>query len=218
MKHQTTKTLYDYWTQLRGERVAPFRHEVDPGSIRSILGDTFILDAVDRKTYNFRLAGTRLCAAYCRELKGRNILDLWSGKDREAIASLLSAIVEDGAAAVIGVTLHNERDQSIPAELLFLPLRQNGDRHTRIIGCFAPHDQPYWLGIHPAVRQPIVSLRLIWPDEAPRFLYTGAEAPAEPQFATVALERSRYAGIHAHHGGAAKRVAHLTVYDGGRAN
>jgi hypothetical protein len=93
MKHATTRTLYDYWSRLRGRRPAPERFEIEPGQIRHILGDTFILEAVDLQTYNFRLAGTRLCSAYCRELKGRNILDLWLGKDREAVGALLGAIV-----------------------------------------------------------------------------------------------------------------------------
>ncbi|WP_210183328.1 PAS domain-containing protein [Methylobrevis pamukkalensis] len=213
-----TRTLYDYWTQLRGKRTAPERHEVEPGDIRGILGDTFILEAVDRKTYTFRLAGTRLCAAYCRELKGRNMLDLWTGKDREAVASLLAAIVEDGAAAIIGIAAQNERDQSMPVEIMFLPLRHGDGRNNRIIGCFAPHDPPYWLGIHPVMRQPILSLRLIWPDETPRFLRTGKEADEEEeQLQAVMIERTRVGAPRpAGAIGNTRRIGHLTVYDGGR--
>ncbi|HUG60583.1 MAG TPA: PAS domain-containing protein, partial [Methylomirabilota bacterium] len=169
MKHAVTRTLYDYWTQLRGRRTAPSRFEIEPGDIRQILGDTFILEAVDRQTYTFRLAGTRLCSAYCRELKGRNLLDLWTGKDRDAIASLLAAIVEDGAAAILGLDCQNERGQTMQVEAIMLPLSHDGPHHTRILGCFAPLDQPYWLGLHPVVRQPVHSLRLIWPDERPTF-------------------------------------------------
>ena len=165
MKHAVTRTLYDYWSRLRGDRTAPARFEIEPGDIRHILGDTFILEAADRDTYNFRLAGTRLCAAYCRELKGRNMLDLWQGKDREAMACLLAAIVEDGAAAIVGLDATNERGQSMPVETILLPLSHDGPQHTRILGCFAPLEQPYWLGTHPVIHQPIHSLRLIWPDE-----------------------------------------------------
>jgi len=103
MKHAVTRTLFDYWTRLRGQRTAPDRFEIEPGDIRHILGDTFILEAIDRQTFNFRLAGTRLCSAYCRELKGRNLLDLWAGKDRDALACLLAAIVEDGVVTRLAV-------------------------------------------------------------------------------------------------------------------
>ncbi len=217
MKHHVTRTLYDYWTELRGSRVAPDRHEVEPGDIRAILGDTFILEAIDRQTYGFRLAGTRFCAAYCRELKGRNLLDLWTGKDRDAVASLLAAIVEDGAAAIIGIAAQNERDQSVPVEMMFLPLRHSDGRNNRIIGCFAPHEQPYWLGIHPIRRQPILSLRLIWPDETPRFLRTGRQADeAEAEYPAVAAERGRLAMARSMPHPAARQVGHLVVYEGGR--
>ncbi|WP_237153474.1 PAS domain-containing protein [Oryzibacter oryziterrae] len=213
MKHAVTRSLYEYWTRLRGHRTAPGRHEVEPGEIRSILGDTFILEAADRNVYNFRLAGTRLCAAYCRELKGRNLLDFWSGKDRESVACLLAAIVEDGAAAVIGLNAQNERGQIMPVEMMLLPLQHDGPGHTRILGCFAPMDQPYWLGMLPVIRQPIQSLRLIWPDEKPSFLLRGDQAPASPSQEPPAL-RTGTGRTFGHAPG--RPVGHLRVIDGGR--
>ncbi len=218
MKHAVTRTLFDYWTRLRGSRTAPARFEIEPGDIRQILGDTFILEAVDRETYNFRLAGTRLCGAYCRELKGRNLLDLWVDKDREAIACLLAAIVEDGAAAILGLEAHNERGQSLPVEVIMLPLSHDGPQHSRILGCFAPLESPYWLGLHPVVRQPVQSLRLIWPDERPSFILRGDEVDAEERRAV----RSAFAGDPSPLPeelplpGAGRRVAHLRVLEGGR--
>lgn len=205
MKHKVTRALYDYWTELRGDRVAPERHEIDPGEIRLILGDTFILEVLDRDTLQFRLAGTRVCAALGRELKGNNILQFWSGRDREAVTSMLAAVVEDGAAAVIGVAATNDRDQSTPAELVFLPLRQSGAGHTRILGCYALHEPPYWLGLIPVVRQPVLSLRLVWPDERPTFL----DAP-------MPFPEARGRVVHLPRSAEARRVAHLVVYDGGK--
>ncbi|WP_206682767.1 PAS domain-containing protein [Chthonobacter albigriseus] len=220
MKHAATRTLYDYWSRLRGSRTAPARTEIEPGDIRHILGDTFILEAGDRQTYTYRLAGTRLCAAYCRELKGRNFLDNWVGKDREAIACLLAAIVEDGAAAIIGLECQNDRGQKMPVEIMLLPLKHEGPHHTRILGCFAPLDQPYWLGLYPVMRQPILSLRLIWPDERPSFIRRGDQVPAidhalgdvmavdKPAHARPAVPRRAPAE--------GRRIGHLTVIDGGR--
>jgi hypothetical protein len=212
MKHTVTRSLYDYWSRLRGERTAPARYEIEPGDIRHILGDTFILEANDRGTYTFRLAGTRLCAAYCRELKGRNLLDLWVGKDREAIASLLAAIVEDGAAAVVGLDAQNERGQAMPVEIMMLPLKHEGPNHTRILGCFVPLDQPYWIGLHPVIRQPITSLRLIWPDERPSFFRRGDEA-AEPDALMPDGSSVQTTKTPQPQG---KQVGHLRVLDGGR--
>lgn len=211
MKHAVTRTLYDYWSRLRAGRTAPARYEIEPGDIRQILGDTFILEASDRQTYRFRLAGTRLCAAYCRELKGRNLLDLWIGKDREAIACLLAAIVEDGAAAIVGLEAQNERGQSMPVEIMMLPLKHEGPHHTRILGCYAPLDQPYWMGLHPVVRQPIQSLRLIWPDERPSFIRRGDDVDDTPFVEPPAIHR-----VVAQNAADGRRVGHLRVIEGGR--
>lgn len=212
MKHAATRTLYDYWTRLRGDRTAPSRTEIEPGDIRHILGDTFILEAGDRNTYGFRLAGTRLCAAHCRELKGRNFLDMWTGKDREAIGCLLAAVVEDGAAAIVGLEAENERGQSMAVEIMLLPLKHHGPHHTRILGCYAPLTQPYWLGLTPVVRQPVSSLRLIWPDERPTFLRRGDELPP---LATEAVNGGSVTPLPLHRN-AGRRVGHLRVIDGGR--
>lgn len=221
MKSVVARSLYDYWTNLRGHRPAPDRNEVEPAAIRTILGDTFILEALDRQTYSFRLAGTRMCAAYCRELKGRNMLDFWSGKDRESIACLLAAVVEDGAAAVFGLNATNERGQIMPVEVMFLPLRHDGPNHTRILGCFAPMDQPYWLGLHPVARQPLQSLRLIWPDEKPAFLlntekvdgtHGGPTGRIEPP--PLRIDRRRPV-TQAMPG---RMVRHFRVIEGGRAD
>ena len=35
-----------------------------------------------RRTYQYRLAGTRLCELFGSELRGRNFLDGWSDGDR----------------------------------------------------------------------------------------------------------------------------------------
>ena len=77
MKHQVTRELFTYWDGLRGGRTAPERSDIDPAEIHQILGDTFILEYENQDSLNFRLAGTRLCGSFCRELKGRSFLDLW---------------------------------------------------------------------------------------------------------------------------------------------
>ena len=70
MKHATTRELYDYWNRVRGGERAPLRSAIEPSDIRRILGEMFILEVLDRDSYHVRLAGTRICALYCREIKG----------------------------------------------------------------------------------------------------------------------------------------------------
>lgn len=221
MKHTATRELYDYWQRLRGNRPAPDRTEIEPSDIRRILGDTFILEANSRQEYRFRLAGTRVCALYGRELKGRDFLSLWTGKDREAVATLLAAVSQDAAAAVFGMDGRSAHDRTLACEILLLPIRQKGEGWTRILGSLAPMDDPYWIGIHPILSQSISSLRLIWPDERPTFLRRGTDAGVEAHQDVVARPISAVPQTgrlgHLFTAGE-RRVGHLVVLDGGKAS
>jgi len=228
MKHPSTRELYDYWQRLRGSRPAPERTEIEPSDIRRILGDTFILEVASRNDYRFRLAGTRVCALYGRELKGRDFLSFWTGKDREAVATLLAAVSQDAAAAVLGMTGRSAHDRDLACEILLLPVRQKGGGYSRIIGSLAPMDDPYWIGIHPILKQSITSLRLIWPDERPTFLRRGDQLDVEaiPVVDPVVAPRGeapprpgvpvRPVPLHPWTGHPNRRVGHLVVLDGGK--
>ena len=165
MKHASCRELYRYWDRIRAGDPAPQRTAIEPADIRTILCDTFILKVDGEKTYPFRLAGTRLCAAFGRELKGKSFVDLWDSLDRGQIDLLLSAVCDDARAAVVGVTAHAHQQRAVPLEMLLLPLRQNGPRYDRILGVLAPMELPHWLGFDPITAQAITSARLIWPDD-----------------------------------------------------
>ena len=223
MKHAATRELYEYWQRLRGTRPAPDRTEIEPSDLRRILGDTFILEARSRHEYTFRLAGTRVCALYGRELKGRDFLSFWQGKDREAVATLLAAVSQDAAAAVFGFEGRSAHDRTLPCETLLLPIRQKGEGFTRILGSLVPMSDPYWIGIHPLMTQKISSLRLIWPDERPTFLRRGdAVEQIDDDLVARPVGGGRPPSIFrpvppapiAHAG--ERRVGHLVVLDGGK--
>lgn len=213
MKHGVTQSLYSYWDGLRGARPAPNRSEVDPGEIRGLLGDTFILQTNGAKDVRYRLAGTRLCSAHCRELKGRDFLRGWSTEDREALESLIAAVTEDAAAAVIGVAGQTERSQTLSMEMILLPLNVPGEGRIRILGSCTAMDKPHWVGLHPILSQSITTMRLIWPDERPFFMEKShAVNPLVPRFTAEGLSMPTPALPT----GAERRVGHLTVYSGGK--
>ena len=230
MKHASTRELYAYWQRLRGSRPAPDRTEIEPSDIRRILGDTFILEAVSRHEYRFRLAGTRVCALYGRELKGKDFLTFWKGKDEEAVATMLAAVSQDAAAADFGMTGISAHERELPAEILLLPIRQKGEGWTRILDSILPMDDPYWIGIHPIMSQSISSLRLIWPDERPTFLRRGDQivedidlVPSIPQVPATSRPTSTFGSSHVPSSAlftdaAQRRVGHLTVFEGGKSS
>ena len=217
MQKQSTKTLYDYWNSLRGSRSAPDRRDIDPTKIRGALANTFILELNDNREFDFRLAGSHICAAYSRELKGRSFTRLWHPRDRDAMETLVRAVTEDHAVALItfqGITALNSK---LAIETILLPVRHNGSTQTRLLGAMTAMDEPYWFGSQPVIEQRITGLRLIWPDDnsladmardiaaaVPQdVLFARANGPIEPMAATV-------------YGRQARRYAHLAVIDGGR--
>jgi hypothetical protein len=170
MKHPSTRVVFEYWNKRRGTRPAPERSDIDPTEIRHALGDTFMLavDFVDQ--LRFRLAGTRVCALFCREVKGEAFLDIWSEGSRKAIGELLAILKEENVGAVAGLTGHTEEGDLAELEMLLLPLAHSGLARIRALGVLAPATPPYWLGARPIGEFALATLRHIGPEVKMRAL------------------------------------------------
>ncbi len=194
MKHQSTRTVFDYWNKKRGTRLAPARDDIDPTDIRHALSDTFMLAADFADQLRFRLAGTRVCALFGREIKGEAFTELWSETSRRSIDELLTIVTDEATGAVAGLTARTEDGDEADLELLLLPLGQVGQARIRAIGVLAPAIPPYWLGAKPVTELTLGTLR-----------HTGANADLAlaPRLVPAA------AGSRVQHG--------FVVYNGGRA-
>ncbi len=213
MKHSASRELFEYWNRVRGSDRAPHRGAIEPSDIRRVLADTFILEVADREHYNVRLAGTRVCSIYCRELKGTNFFDLFTADDRSAMQTLAAAVSEDGAAAVVTVEAKTARGGEVAAELILLPLRHSGPTFDRVLGSLAVMERPYWLGTEAVERQTIASLRLIWPDETPQYGRRRTDIPGTSR--PVAVPGANAGIIHLPLPNSRRR-GHLFVVDGGK--
>lgn len=162
MKHLTSRLLFAYWDKLRGPRAAPDRGEIEPGEIRHILADTFILEVTGGDSAEFRLAGTRLCALFGRELKGSSLASIWEEAEME-IARVIEAVTIDTAGVVAGLRATTAAGQTLPLEFLLLPLTHRGKTHSRILGAITPASPPVWIGLDPVEGLVTTSLRFLWP-------------------------------------------------------
>lgn len=217
MQKTSSRTLYDYWNALRGARSAPDRRDIDPTRIRGALANTFILELNDDGGFNFRLAGSHLCTAYCRELKGRSFTALWHPRDRDALDTLIRAVTEDHAVALVTFTATTEVRTSVSFETILLPVRHNGSTQTRLLGAMTAIDTPYWFGTQPISEQRITGLRLIWPDDMSHDTALRDVAAAVPYEAMQMAGSGTPAPIAGYlYGRSARRYAHLAVIDGGR--
>ncbi len=216
MQKTSTRTLYDYWNAIRGSRSAPDRKDIDPTRIREALANTFILELDENDKFSFRLAGSHLCTSYCRELKGRSFSALWHERDTDAVETLIRAVTEDHAVALVTFQGTTAVHTKVSFETILMPLRHNGSTHTRLLGAMTALEEPYWLGVQPIMEQRITGLRLIWPDdvaleETAREVATnvGNDVSFVGSAAPVAMPAVVF-------GRTARRYAHLAVIDGGR--
>jgi hypothetical protein len=217
MQKQSTKTLYEYWNALRGSRSAPDRRDIDPTKIRGALANTFILELNDSQEFDFRLAGSHLCSAYARELKNRSFSRLWHPRDRDAMDTLVRAVTEDNAVALITFAAMTAVHTRMSVETILLPVRHNGSTQTRLLGAMTAIDEPYWFGVQPVVEQRISGLRLIWPDDNSLADMARDVASIVPQEAVFSAAGGTPRPLTATlFGRSARRYAHLAVIDGGR--
>lgn len=183
MKQGSPQTLYSYWNQVRAGRLAPQRLEIEPSQIAGILSETFMLERIDAATYQFRLAGTRLCEQFGRELRGTNFLADWEEEDLRTLKRLLATV--SGQAAGLSLTIEGASDDRhrVEFEAMLLPLTHGGTRISRIIGAMSPKTTPYWLGSDPLRSRRLKRHQLVWPDGRPHALV--ARAGGQAPFAAV---------------------------------
>lgn len=203
MKHSTSHLLHAYWEKIRGDRAAPERAEIEPGEIRHLLADSLILELdVPARSAIIRLAGTRVCALYGRELRGQPFGVLWGDRAGDAWR-LAETVALDTLGVVSGLRGVNRAEEAVDLELLLLPLRHRGRPHVRALGALSFVGAPPWLGLKPLVRAETTSLRIL----APR------SRSGRPPSAGAAGEGMRRAMMSE----APVRRGHLMVHPGGRA-
>lgn len=161
MKHTTSRILFAYWDMLRGDRAAPERGDIEPGAIRQIIADTFILGVEPGGPAIFRLAGTRCSALIGSDLKGSPFAPLWRAHDRRDVEGAVEAVVSDACGIVLGASASSDLGQDLALELVLLPLRHRGRTHARVLGCLSPVSVPTWIGLAPLSRFEMRSLRVL---------------------------------------------------------
>ncbi len=167
MQQRTSELLYAYWNEVRGERFAPRRFDIEPAQLGAVLSETFILECEDTGKITFRLAGTKICDTFGREFRGSDFFALVQAADREQlkvyvgeVRSLGSVMVMEAEASVAGFG---------PArfEIVVLPLVHTGTNISRLLGSITAIDPPHWLGSERLPEMDVLRYERIWPEGRP---------------------------------------------------
>ena len=167
MQQRTNQVLYAYWNDVRGDRIAPRRFDVEPSQLGSVLAETFILECGADQPPVFRLAGTRICDTFGREFRGAGFLELFRPDDRAAITTHLADVKVQGAVLVVTATATIDARRSVTFEIMLLPLIHTGASISRMLGAVAVIDAPGWLGSERLPPLELTAHSRIWPDGRP---------------------------------------------------
>jgi len=180
MKNAATRALYGYWDRLRAGRAAPERSDLDPGAIRTLLGDVFILEIGGQARHGVRLAGTRICALLGREWRSLPFSEPFAPGEWPGLHALLDGVCATAVPAVAGVVGETHDGRRLDLELLVLPLRHRGRTHARLLGSLCCENWPYWAGQVPLTRLQLVSVRHLTPAGRPEEPDLVSPAPRLP--------------------------------------
>jgi len=145
MKHPSSQQYWAYWNEKRGGARAPDRSEFEPGAVRELLGDIFVLSYDSAAGFPFRVAGTRICALLGRDLKDRSFSELFVGDGRREIEDIITVVTEEVLAAVAGITATAQDGQPAHLELLLLPFTARAHTPISLTGLLAPFESSHSL-------------------------------------------------------------------------
>jgi hypothetical protein len=143
MKHPSSREFFAYWDQKRGGARAPDRSEIEPGAVRELLGDIFVLSYDSAAGYPFRVAGTRVCALLGCDLKDRSFSALFKPDGRREIEGIIAVVAEEMLAAIAGITATSQDGSPAHLELLLLPFNARAHTPLSLTGLLAPFESEH---------------------------------------------------------------------------
>jgi len=141
MKHPSSQQFFAYWDEARGTEAAPARSAFEPGLVRHVLGDSFVLAYEHANGFPFRVAGTRLCALLGNDMKGERFDRLWRAQSRKEVEDLIGIVVEEQIGTVAGATAV-VNGMPLFLELLLLPFAAQTQTPASLTGILAPLTVP----------------------------------------------------------------------------
>jgi hypothetical protein len=138
MFHPSTERLIEYWSQRKAGGRIPARSGINPGDFSDLVPQAFILGREGMGAYPFRLAGGFLTELHQRDLRGDNMLDLWSPASRAELRQSLEATRAAGEPLVIVADIHATGVATVGMEVAFLPLTTAGGEVNRFLGLYQP--------------------------------------------------------------------------------
>jgi hypothetical protein len=143
MKHPSNRDFFAYWDDKRGFARAPERSEIEPGAVRELLGDIFVLSCDSEAGFPFRMAGTRLCALLGGDMKDQSFRAKFAPESQREIEEIVTVVCEEMMPAVAGLAASAPDGSKAYLELLLLPFNARAHEPISLTGLLAPFGQSH---------------------------------------------------------------------------
>lgn len=163
MLHPGSRQLFRYWETLRAEKAYPRREDVDFAAIKAVMPDLVIIERDHlRKSFRYRLAGSRVCELFGLNLTGSDVFAAWDHFETDVIRRHLEIALTRFQPGVIRMRLTTDREQQMAAELVVLPVQMQSSNRVQLIGGMFPFRPAAGLGHTAITARELVSARVIW--------------------------------------------------------
>lgn len=139
MRQAAARTILSYWQAIQpDEGGAPAQATVEPRALKSQLPDLFLIERLDRAVFAFRMAGTRMCARYGRELRDHDFVRLWPAAQQGEILTQLNHCLQTAQPVVLTGVAATLDGKPVSFEIVLTPLTDKEGRTTRLLGAMLP--------------------------------------------------------------------------------
>lgn len=137
MRTKTSLDIHSYWDRIRGADAGPLRSDIQPGDVRHILPELFILELDGAGNPVFRLTGTRICTFFGRELRSWEFSSLWTRDDAMIAKHIACTAMQDRKPVMLTANGLNRYHDDVKLEMVLLPIRSAGQRFDRLLGALS---------------------------------------------------------------------------------
>lgn len=133
--HPGSRKLFAHWEMIRGERACPAREEFTFGPIKELLPDMVLIErGASGNGYRFRLAGSKVCELFGRNLTSSDVLLGWDAFEASILASHFDMALTDGQPVLARMRLITDTGLTLAAELVAMPIQAWNSRRIQLIG------------------------------------------------------------------------------------
>lgn len=204
MQTTTARAIYAYWSRVRAGRDIPNRRDIEPADLRQHLPDLFILEQSAGAGPSFRLAGTRLCSLFGRELRSAGLQRLFAPDVRERVLRICASSMAQRTPALLHASAYGGSDRAAGIEILLLPISSHAAHADRLFGVLCPIEAVQPLDL-PLRYMTVDSVGMIDHEQENAFLQ--ARPPIPLPASVMAVRKTDF-------GKMVRRVLHLRVFDG----